>query len=92
MGPSLPTSRIMSGVATATSKSSQPPWIFSTRSASPTHVAPAWRASSALSPLAKTRIFFSLRKEWGSTRVSRMECLALMFRFMEMPTVASNLA
>ena len=33
--PSLPTTRIMSGVATTASKSIQPPWIFSTSSSPP---------------------------------------------------------
>jgi len=59
IGPSRPTSFIISGVATAISKSSQPSLIFSTRSASPTYAAPAAFASSALSPFAKTRIFFA---------------------------------
>ncbi len=42
--PSLPTARIMSGVATTASKSMNPPWIFSTISSPPTMSAPAsWR-------------------------------------------------
>ncbi|EPP29056.1 hypothetical protein CP082626L3_0958B, partial [Chlamydia psittaci 08-2626_L3] len=43
--PNFPTSRIISGVATATSKSTQPPLIFSTRSSPPTKSAPASKAS-----------------------------------------------
>ena len=34
--PSLPTARIMSGVATTASKSMKPPWILSTISSPPT--------------------------------------------------------
>ncbi|CRH48285.1 Uncharacterised protein [Chlamydia trachomatis] len=54
--PSFPTSLIISGVATATSKSTHPPLIFSTKSSLPTKSAPASIASAALSPAAKTKI------------------------------------
>ena len=47
--PSLPTTRIMSGVATTASKSIQPPAIFSTSSSPPTTSAPASSASFCLS-------------------------------------------
>ena len=47
--PSLPTARIMSGVATTASKSIQPPWILSTSSSPPTTSAPASCASFCLS-------------------------------------------
>jgi hypothetical protein len=44
----------MSGVAMQRSKSMLPAWTVSTRSSAPTTSAPAARASSALSPRAKT--------------------------------------
>jgi hypothetical protein len=53
--PSLPTLPIMSGVAMATSKPSQPScWTLATMSSAPTKSAPACSASLALSPLANT--------------------------------------
>ena len=52
--PSRPTTRIMSGVATTASKSSQPPWIFLASSSPPTKSAPASSASLTFSPQAKT--------------------------------------
>src|SRR6185312_12268095 len=52
--PRRPTLPIMSGVATTASKSRKPPWIRSIMSSEPTKSAPAARASSARSPLAKT--------------------------------------
>src|SRR5947209_426283 len=51
--PRRPTMPIRSGVATATSKSVQPPWMRCTRSSAPTISAPAASASRALSPVAK---------------------------------------
>src|SRR5665647_2741050 len=53
--PSRPTLPIRSGVATAASKSVYPPATFSTSSSPPTSSAPASRACSARSPVAKTR-------------------------------------
>ena len=52
--PSLPTRPIESGVASATSNSSQPASIFLTRSSPPTSSAPARSASWAFSPWANT--------------------------------------
>src|SRR5699024_1822159 len=52
--PRRPTWPIMSGDATAASKSVQPPWIRSTKSSEPTKSAPASTAASALAPVAKT--------------------------------------
>ena len=52
--PSGPTTPIMSGVASATSKSRKPPLIFCARSSPPTMSAPAAVAFSAFSPCAKT--------------------------------------
>ena len=55
--PRRPTTPIISGVATTTSKSSQPSfWIFGINSSAPTKSAPAAKASSALGPLANTKI------------------------------------
>src|SRR2546430_1115533 len=48
--PSLRTSDIASGVATATSKSDQPSWHFLTKSSKPTYSAPAALAASAAAP------------------------------------------
>ena len=45
----------MSGVATTTSKSLQPPWILATNSSEPTKSAPASSAALMLSPFANTR-------------------------------------
>src|SRR5665647_2841994 len=53
--PSRPTLPIRSGVATAASKSVYPPATFSTSSSPPPSSAPASRACSARSPVAKTR-------------------------------------
>ena len=53
--PRRPTTPIISGVATTTSKSNQPSfWIFGTNSSPPTKSAPAASASATLSPLANT--------------------------------------
>ena len=52
--PNLPTSAIISGVATTTSNSIQPCWILLIISLSPTKSAPAASASLAFSPLANT--------------------------------------
>ena len=68
--PSLPTERIMSGVAMTASKSVQPPWIFSTMSSPPTMSAPASFASRCLSPCAITSTRFDLAgsvREHGGT-------------------------
>src|SRR3989338_9191621 len=48
--PRRPTRPITSGVAMARSKSSHPPWIFSTRSSAPMLSAPASRVSRSFSP------------------------------------------
>ena len=69
--PSLPTARIMSGVATTASKSMKPPWILSTISSPPTTSAPASWASFCFSPpaIASTRLV--LPRPCGSTTVPR---------------------
>jgi hypothetical protein len=54
--PNLPTTPIISGVATITSKSNQfSLWIFVTNSSPPAKSAPAASASLILSPLANTK-------------------------------------
>ena len=69
--PSLPTARIMSGVATTASKSIQPPWILSTSSSPPTTSAPASSASFCFSApaIASTRLL--LPSPCGRTTVPR---------------------
>ena len=69
--PSLPTTPIMSGVAIATSKSSNPSSIFVARSAEPTMSAPASSASLAFSPSANTATRTSLPVPCGSISVPR---------------------
>src|SRR6266545_2532337 len=95
MRPSFPTVPIMSGVATATSKSSNPSSICLARSAEPTTSAPASCASFAFSPSAKTAIRVSLPVPCGSMSVPRSCCSAwrtLRPMFMCTSTVSSNLA
>src|SRR5215207_2608771 len=69
--PSLPTMPIESGVASATSNSSQPASTFLARSSPPTSSAPARSASCALSPCAKTATRTTLPVPWGRTTVPR---------------------
>ncbi len=94
--PMRPTTPIMSGVAMATSKSNQFSFlILSASSASPTYSAPAARASSAFSPLAKTRTRTFLPVPWGRTTVPRTCWSAWRGstpRRMDSSTVSSNLA
>ena len=91
--PSRPTLPIMSGVATTASKSSQPPLTLSIRSSPPTTSAPASRAASALSPLAKTRTRAVLPVPCGRFTVPRTIWSALRGstpRRMATSTVSSN--
>ena len=93
--PSLPTTRIMSGVATTASKSIQPPWIFSTRSSPPTWSAPASWASRCLSGPAMTSTDLVLPSPCGSTTVPRTiwsACLGSTPSRIDSATVSSNLA
>ncbi len=93
--PSLPTTRIMSGVATTASKSVQPPWMRSTSSSPPTWSAPASCASRCLSGPAMTSTFLVLPRPCGSTTVPRTiwsACLGSTPSRMDNATVSSNLA
>src|SRR5581483_7090021 len=93
--PSRPTWPMRSGVATAVSKSSQPPWIFSTMSSAPTKSAPASRASRSFSPLANTSTRTDLPVPWGSTTAPRTiwsAYLGLTPRRTASSTVSSNFA
>src|SRR3989454_5636338 len=95
MRPSRPTTFIRSGVATATSKSIHPPWIFSTRSSAPTWSAPADSASFAFSPLANTSTRTVLPVPAGNATVPRIcwsACLESMPSRMATSTVSSNFA
>src|SRR5512143_2425358 len=95
MRPSLPTPRMTSGVAMTTSKSIQPPAIFSMSSSPPKWSAPASSASLIFSPAAMTAIFLVLPVPWGRTTVPRTiwsEYLGLTPRRMSMSTDSSNLA
>ena len=70
--PKRPTTPIMSGVATTTSKSNHPSfWIFGINSSPPTKSAPAANASSTLSPLAKTKTLTVLPVPCGNTTAPR---------------------
>ena len=69
--PRRPTARIMSGVATTASKSTQPPMIFSTTSSPATVSAPASVASFCLSGPAMTSTRLVLPRPCGSTTVPR---------------------
>ena len=71
MRPRRPTTGIMSGVATATSKSVHPSWIRLARSSSPTASAPAASASRAFSPLANAITVTSRPAECGRVIVPR---------------------
>src|SRR5262247_2519311 len=93
--PSLPTARIMSGVATTASKSMKPPWILSTRSSPPTTSAPAACASFCFSPpaIASTRLL--LPRPCGRTTVPRTiwsACFGSTPSRSDMSTVSSNFA
>ncbi len=93
--PSLPTSPIMSGVATIASMSSQPSWIFFTNSSAPAWSAPAASASRAFSPFARTSTRRLLPVPCGSTTVPRTswsECRGSTPRCDEMTIVSSNFA
>src|SRR5947207_3563347 len=93
--PSLPTARIMSGVATTASKSIQPPRIFSTTSSPPTKSAPASCASFCLSEPAMASTFLLLPRPCGRTTVPRTiwsACLGSTPRRIVTSTVSSNLA
>jgi len=94
--PRRPTTPIMSGEATTTSKPNQFSfWIFSTISISPTKSAPASRAASALSPLANTRTRAVLPVPLGRTIAPRT-CWSAWREstpsFTCSSTVSSNLA
>ena len=71
--PKRPTTPIMSGVATTTSKSYQFSfWILGINSSAPTNSAPAAFASSAFASLANTRTLTSLPVPCGSTTAPRI--------------------
>src|SRR5680860_1423794 len=91
--PRRPTLPIMSGVATTASKSSHPPLTLSISSSPPTTSAPASRAASAFSALAKTRTRAVLPVPWGRLTVPRTIWSALRGstpRRMATSTVSSN--
>ena len=91
--PILPTTLIISGVATTLSKSSHPSWIFLERSSPPTKSAPASCASCIFSPLAKTRTRTSFPSPWGRAQVPRTIWSALRGStpsLIESSTVSSN--
>ena len=93
--PSLPTARIMSGVATTASKSIQPPWIFSTSSSPPTKSAPASCASFCFSPPAIASTLLLLPRPCGRTTVPRTiwsACFGSTPRRSASSTVSSNFA
>ena len=84
-----------SGVATAVSNSSQPPWIFSTRSSAPTMSAPASRASRSFSPFAKTITRTDLPVPCGRSTAPRTiwsACFGLTPSRTASSTVSSNFA
>src|SRR5690606_21731519 len=93
--PSLPTTAIMSGVAMQRSNSILPPVMISARSSAPTRSAPAFFASSAFGPLAKTAtrtvlpvpdgIVTTPRTIWSAWRGSTP-------RFIAISMVSSNFA
>src|SRR5215813_12218673 len=93
--PRRPTLPIMSGVATTASKSRKPPWIRSIMSSEPTKSAPAARASSARSPVAKASTRAVLPVPWGRLTVPRTIWSALRGSTPSRSatsTVGSNLA
>src|SRR5262249_20513825 len=93
--PSLPTARIMSGVATTASKSMKPPWIFSTISSPPTKSAPAAWASFCFSPPAIARTRLLLPRPCGRTMVPRTiwsACFGSTPSRSDISTVSSNFA
>src|SRR6266566_4906211 len=94
--PSLRTSPMASGVATATSNSAQPSWHFFIRSSKPTYSAPAARAASAEGPfLAKTSTRTVLPLPCGSGTVPRTiwsDCFGSTPSRKARSTVSLNLA
>ena len=91
--PNGPTTPIMSGAAMHTSKSVQPPLIFSASSGPPTSSAPAAFASSILSPLANTTTRNDLPIPCGSTiepRTSWSACFGSIPNRIAISTVWSN--
>src|SRR5574337_1341926 len=93
--PSLPTTRIASGVAITTPKSMSPPCIFSARSSMPTTSAPAALAASAFSPAGQnTATRTVLPVPCGSTvepRTPWSDFLASMPRRIATSTDSTNL-
>src|SRR6266542_210860 len=93
--PARPTRDIMSGVATAASKSMLPFRTSLTRSSPPTMSAPASWASRALSPVAKAATRTLRPMPWGSVTVPRTIWSALRGstpRRKATSTVSSNFA
>src|SRR5688500_8300953 len=93
--PRGPTTFMASGVAITTSKSMNPPLIFSARSSKPTMSAPAALAFSALAPCANTATRTVLPVPRGSTTLPRTtwsDFFASMPRFTATSTDSSNLA
>ena len=94
--PSLRTSAMASGVATATSKSVQPSWHFLIMSSKPTYSAPAALAASAAGPLlANTSTRTVLPLPCGSGTVPRTiwsDCFGSTPRRKARSTVSLNLA
>ena len=94
--PSLPTARIMSGVATTASKSIQPPWIFSTISSPPTMIGAGLAAlpSACRRRRSPARVLV-LPSPCGSTTVPRTiwsACFGSTPRRSASSTVSSNFA
>ena len=93
--PSRLTRPIMSWVASDTSKSSQPSWIFLIKSSLPAALAPASLALATLSPWQKTTTRTDLPMPCGSGTVPRTIwslCVVSMPSHMWISTVSSNLA
>ena len=91
----LRTSFMASVVAIATSKSIQPPLIFSMSSSTPASMAPAAFASSACVPAAKTMTRTFLPVPFGSVTVPRIDWSDLLRstpRCIATSTVSSNFA
>ena len=94
--PRRPTTPIISGVATTTSKSNHPSfWILGMSSSPPTKSAPAACASSSLAPLANTKTFEVLPVPCGST-IAPLTCWSACLESQPVrmcnSTVSSNLA
>ncbi len=93
--PRRPTSGIMSGVAMQRSNSILPPLTISTSSSAPTMSAPAFLASSALSPRAKTATRTVRPVPFGRLTTPRTiwsACRGSTPRFIAISMVSSNLA